>query len=101
MRVEVVDGEGLTEQARAYAEYRLFATLARFGRAVVGVRVTINRREHRDHAHRFACSVSVQLDPSGSAIISAQGPHPHRAIDRAAGRIGQLVDKRIGRRLSS
>jgi hypothetical protein len=43
---------------------------------------------------RATCVVTVMLEPSGSAVAQAYGRHAHGAIDRAAGRIGDLINQK-------
>lgn len=95
MRIEVIDSGGLTTaQARAYAEYRLFATLARHARVIRSVRVILEQLEGKGAADGVTCAVDVVLEPSGSIRARANGLRPHGAIDRAAERIGDLIAQR-------
>ena len=94
MRIDVIDeDESATAQARAYAEYRLFATLARHARGIRSVRAALHV-ERNGVTDRATCVVTVVLEPSGSAVARAYGRHVHAAIDRAAGRIGDLINRR-------
>jgi ribosome-associated translation inhibitor RaiA len=94
MRIDIIDeDDSTTAQARVYAEYRLFATLARYARAIRSVRAVLHV-ERRGVADRATCVVTVVLDPSGSAVVRAHGRHVHGAIDRAAGRIRDLINRR-------
>jgi len=101
MRVDVAGDAAITEQIRAYAEYRMFATLARFSRGIRGVRVTIKKTRSRRSVRNIACEVTVTLDPSGSVRTRVSGPEAYVIIDRAAERIGPLVCEQTGPRLSS
>jgi hypothetical protein len=100
MHVDVIGDAAITEQTRAYAEYRMFATLARFSRAIRDVRVTIKKARSRGSVRNIACEVTVTLDPSGSAHARVSGPEACVIIDRAAERIGPRVYEQTGRRLS-
>jgi hypothetical protein len=94
MRIDVIDAdESAPAQARAYAEYRLFATLARHARGIRSVRAVLHV-ERKGVTDRATCVVTVALEPSGSAVARAYGGHVHGAIDRAAGRIGDLINRR-------
>src|SRR3982751_2122785 len=95
MRIDVIGtGDSTTPQARAYAEYRLFATLARHTRVIRCVRVVLAHAERNGSAGRVTCAVDLILEPSGSARARAQGPHAFRASDRAAERIADLMARR-------
>ena len=83
-----------TAEARVYAEFRLFATLARHARAIRMVQVVLGQINRRGATDRATCAVRVVLQPSGSACVRARGPHPRGAIDRAAERVGDLMHRR-------
>lgn len=100
MHVDVIGDAAITEQTRAYTEYRMFATLARFSRAIRGVRVTIKKTRTKASMRNIACEVTVMLDPSGSVRTRVSGPEAYVIIDRAAERIGPLVYEQAGRRRS-
>jgi hypothetical protein len=94
MRIDVIDeDESAPARARAYAEYRLFATLARHARGIRSVRVVLHVA-HKGLTDRASCVITVVLEPSGSAVARAYGRHVHGAIDRAAGRIGDLINRK-------
>jgi ribosome-associated translation inhibitor RaiA len=95
MRIEVIDkGAVITAPTRAYAEYRMFATLARHARVIRSVRVILGHSERKGAVDGVTCAVDVVLEPSGSVRARANGPQPHGAIDRAAERIGDLFNRR-------
>ena len=95
MRIDVIDeDETASAQARAYAEYKLFATLARHAAGIRSIRVLLSE-ERKGAGGRTICAVNVVLEPSGSLVVRAHGPHPHGAIDRAAERMGDLVNRRV------
>ena len=73
-------------QTRAYAEYRIFSSLARFSDVVheAGVSLTARRR-----GGAARCIVSVAVDDGGRLRVSARGRHVYDAINRAAERIGE------------
>ena len=95
MRIEVVaEDESIDAQARTYAEYRVFTTLARHIQRILGVRVVLRPDERDGTRDTIVCAVTVALEPSGSIRIRGCGPHAHAAIDRAVERIGDLVRRR-------
>jgi ribosome-associated translation inhibitor RaiA len=102
MLIEVIGtDDSTTPQARAYAEFRLFATLARHMPVIRSVRVVLAHAERNGTAERVTCTVNLVLEPAGSARARAQGPHAYDAIDRAAERIGNLMARRTAPSMSS
>jgi hypothetical protein len=101
MRIEIIDeDESASAQARTYAEYRLFATLARHAAGIRSVRVVLGER-CKGAAGRTTCVVNVVLEPSGSLVVRAHGLHLHGAIDRAAERMGDLIKRRARQAIDS
>jgi ribosome-associated translation inhibitor RaiA len=102
MRIEVIGtDDSTTPQARAYAEYRFFAALARHTRVIRRVRVVLAHAERNGSAGSVTCAVDVMLEPSGSARARAREPHAFGAIDRAAERIGDLMARSAFQSLST
>ena len=100
-RIEVIGtDDSATVQSRAYAEYRLFATLVRHTRAIRRVRVVL-AHARRNGTNDVMCAVNLALAPAGSARVRARGPHAFGAIDRAAVRIGELMDRKSSHSASS
>jgi ribosome-associated translation inhibitor RaiA len=94
MRIDVIaEGAPMAAAFRAYAEFRLFSTLARHTRAIRSVRVIL---EHTG-IDRETCVIEVALDPSGSARARGHARHACGAIDRAAERIGQLMNRKVSK----
>jgi len=92
MRIDVIAEDAPTAAAsRAYAEFRLFSTLARHTRAIRSVRVIL---EHGGGIDREICVVEVVLEPSGYARARGHARHACGAIDKAAKRIGDLMNRR-------
>ena len=102
MRIDVVGKDAsITGDVRAYAEFRLFAILTRYAELVRCVRVVL-RRARRDRAgDQMVCSVTVTLEPSGYARSRVSKPLVYPAIDGAAERIGDLMDRRLAQRAST
>src|SRR4029079_2913107 len=102
MRIDIIaTDDSTTPQARAYAEYRVFAALARHTRVIRSCCVKLAHAERNGSAGCSTCSVYLMLEPSGSARARAQGPHAFGAIDRAAERIGDLMARRSSETISS
>ena len=84
MRIEVIGEDGSSDaQARTYAEYRVFAALARHMPNVRGARVVLRRNKVGRKCEGDLCAVTVALAPSGSARTRAGGQHAYAAINRA------------------
>jgi ribosome-associated translation inhibitor RaiA len=91
MRIEVTaNNDSVSPRIRAYAEYRLFTTLARHARVIRTVGVIL-RSPDPQAGGALTCEVNVSLQASGSARVLVHGPHLHAAIDSAAERIGYVI----------
>ena len=94
MRITVVGVDTpLTNEKRAYAEYRFFRSIAAHVARVRTVVVEIRR----DSAgiRQFLCTVTLDLGSSGHVRTQARAMHPSAAVDRAADRAAWLVDRRL------
>jgi ribosome-associated translation inhibitor RaiA len=95
MHIEVIgEDESSNAQARAYAEFRVFAALARHTQRVRNARVVLRRAERERTCGTVVCEVSVALEPTGSVRTRAQGQHAYESINRAAERIADLMRRR-------
>ena len=94
MRIEVL-GEGkISQQARTYAEYRMFAALTQSSKAnkVQGVRILLRPvKLASSSCESIACAVTVALEGSDSVRIRTTGPHAYAAINRAVERIRAMA----------
>ena len=95
--VVIAENDCVSPQARTYAEYRVFAALARHTRSVRRIRVVLHRVEHQGDCNGVACVVTVDLESSGSLGIRAAGPHAYAAINRAVERLGVAMGRRVER----
>jgi ribosome-associated translation inhibitor RaiA len=101
-RITVIgDDDAISTQARTYAEYRLFAVLARHSQNVRRARVVLRQVDARGTCDKVGCAVTVTLEPAGVLRIRATGPHVYAAINRAVERLGQTLGRRVEQRLSS
>jgi hypothetical protein len=92
MRVFVSSqGAAIGPQILAYAEFRMFAALARYP-AVQGARVEL-RQEAADR--KWRCSVIIDFDQARPATAHATGPHASATIDRAAEQVFRLMRRRF------
>ena len=89
MRIDVIGGNTISQQARTYAEYRVFAALTQFPEVetVRRVRVVLRPVNLGSGCEGVACIVTVTLDGSDSFRIRTTGPHAYAAINRAVERI--------------
>ena len=95
MRIEVIgEDESSNAQARTYAEYRVFAALARHTQHVRGARVVLRRDEREGTCDDVVCAVTIALEPSGCIRTRACGGHAYAAINRAVQRVGDLMRRR-------
>lgn len=91
MRIEVSTPEArFTDQTRAYAEFRVFSTLARFSDVVDHARVSLTPALP---GGQLTCAVSVTLADTTRVRISARGRHAYDAINRAALRLGDALQR--------
>ena len=95
MRIELRDDGQFDAQTHAYAEYRVFATVAPLGNLVRQVTVTLAPADpsgaHPVSGERVVCTVSIVTGPGHRAEVRAKGRHPYEAIDSAAGRIRKIL----------
>jgi hypothetical protein len=77
-------------QILAYAEYRLFAVLARYA-GVRGAQVVLQD----DSQGGVRCSVTIEFDSSAPVRARIKGRHAAGTIDRAAEHIVELMRRRF------
>ncbi len=95
MRIEVIaEDESSNPQARTYAEYKVFAALARHTQRIRGARVVLRRDGRPGSCNSVACAVTVRLEPSGSVSARGSGPHAYAAVNRTAERLGDIMRRR-------
>lgn len=91
MKIQVTDiSRSFGRQTRAYAEYRIFSSLAAFGHLVREVTVSLTSGA-RDRSRSVVCSVLVDLDTGVPVNITARGRHAYDAINRVADRLGPAL----------
>lgn len=85
MRIDATDiARTFGRQTRAYAEFRIFSSLSRFGDIVQGAVVSLTPAAR---GHSVLCSVLVAFDNGRPVRVTARGRHAYDAINRAAHRI--------------
>ena len=91
MRVYVSSpSPAFSAQILAYAEYRLFAVLARYA-GIRSARVVLQD----DPGGGVRCSVTVDFDSASSARARVKGTHAAGTIDRAAERVVEMMRRRF------
>ena len=99
MRIAVTDiGATFGRQTTAYAEYRIFSSVARFGSAIRDADVSLSSPRSGGGAR---CVVALTVDDGGRLRVSATGRHVYDAINRAAERIGRQLHRHTALTLSS
>jgi ribosome-associated translation inhibitor RaiA len=94
MRIRISAGDApITEDRRAYVEYRIFTSIAPYEPQIGAVDVVVGR-ELTARRH-FLCTVVVDLGRSGRIKTQARAIHPSAAIDRAADRTAWLIGRRV------
>src|SRR5688572_1780089 len=98
MRISVTYiGSTFARQTRAYAEYRIFSSVARFSHVVHEARVLLTSKRAGGAA---TCVVSLSVNGEDRLRVSAKGRHVYDAINRAAERIGAELHRYSGITLS-
>lgn len=98
MRIAVNDiGCTFGRQTRAYAEYRIFSSVARFSDVVHEAGISLASRRAGGAAR---CVVSLTVNDGGRLRVSARGRHVYDAINRAAERIGEELRRHTNVTLS-
>jgi ribosome-associated translation inhibitor RaiA len=89
MKIEVTDiARMFGRQTRAYAEYRIFSSLARFSDVVQEVAVSLTPAAR---GHTVVCSVVVGFESGIPVRVTARGRHAYDAINRVAHRISPAL----------
>jgi ribosome-associated translation inhibitor RaiA len=93
MHIRVSGPAGLvTDQMRAYAEYRLFAALARFGRTVRQATVSLSAANSGEPG--VICLVEVDLGPDGHVRARARQRYAAPAVEQAADLAKSALERR-------
>jgi hypothetical protein len=102
VRVDVV-GHTICAQARAYAEYRVFAALTQITETqrVRRARVVLRSVNGEGRSELITCTVTVVLGRAESFRVRATGAHAYAAINRAVERITGTKAPRVADRVSS
>ena len=93
IRVSAIN-TSLTDEKRAYAEYRVFTALAPYEAGIQSADVVL--RQDSAATCQFLCAVTVDLHGIDHVKTQARAVHSTAAIDRAADRAAWLVGRRAG-----
>ena len=97
MRISVTDiGCRFGRQTKAYAEYRIFSSVARFENVIHDASVSLTSRRPGGPAR---CVVSLTVNNAARLRVSARGRHIYHAINLAAERIGEALRRHTDIRL--
>ena len=88
MRMNVIGDDSISRQARAYAEYRLFAALSQLldTGQVDHASLVLSRAKSTRRSGGVVCTVTVELNGGGVTRLRTFGEHPYAAINRAVER---------------
>ena len=100
--VDVVGEHTICAQARAYAEYRVFAALTEITEAqgVRRARVVLRSVNGEDRCALVTCIVTVALDGTEPFRVRATAAHAYAAINRAVERLTATSGQKVGDRIS-
>ena len=89
MRIEATDiGRTFGRQTRAYAEYRVFSSLAGFSDVVREAAVSLTPAAR---GRSVVCSVTVDVEKGAPVRVTARGHHAYDAINRVAARLAPTL----------
>ena len=89
MRIHVLVEDGISPQARTYAEYRVFAALSQLlaTEQVRDARVVLRHAKQKHGCEEVSCIVVVEVEEAGTVRIRTTGDHAYAAINRAVDRL--------------
>jgi ribosome-associated translation inhibitor RaiA len=90
------DGLAISNELRAYAEYRFFTRIARYARAIGLVQMMV-----RCDGDVYFCTAAVDPACAEGFTVQARARHPNAAIDRVADRAAQRLSRRDRQSVSS
>ena len=101
MRVEIRGRRiEVTDQLRAHGERSLAFALARFGMRIESVTVYLVDVDGPRGGVDKCCRIDVKLRPAGRVFVEEAASGLHTALDRAAGRVGRSVGRKLRREQS-
>jgi ribosome-associated translation inhibitor RaiA len=100
MRITIhTPGAGVADQVRTYAEYRVFSAVARFGRTVDLVEVTLDEdtpdgSEHVSPQRHYTCSIVARMGDNAQIAVRAGSDHAYSVVDRASRQMTTALERR-------
>jgi ribosome-associated translation inhibitor RaiA len=85
----------LSRQDHAYVEYRMFSAISRLGLDHARLRIRLDDDHEAHAAAPYRCSVALQWAPAGRIRVRARAERLYRAVDAAAERLADGVDRRL------
>ena len=89
MRIQVLGDDTISQQARTYAEYRVFAALTPLAGAdqVRDASVVLRHVNRSGDRQVVTCVVTITWEGSNTMRVRTTGDHPYAAINRAVDRL--------------
>jgi hypothetical protein len=89
MRIQVLGDDTISQQALAYAEYRVFAALTQLAGTddVRDASVVLRQVNRSSDGQVVACMVTVTWEGSNTMRVRTMANHPYAAINRAVERL--------------
>ena len=89
MRIQVLGDDTISQQARTYAEYRVFAALTQLAGAdhVRDASVVLRHVNRSGDGQVVTCMVTVTWESSNTLRVRSTGDHPYAAINGAVERL--------------
>jgi ribosomal subunit interface protein len=87
------DSTTIVRQARAYAEYRMFAAVGKFGSP--GDRLSVQLDRLDEVGRQYRCEVTLNLNRVGRIRAQASAERLFAAIDQTAERLADRVTLRL------
>ena len=89
MRIQVLGDDTIGQQARTYAEYRIFAALTQLAGTdhVKDASVVLRHVNRSGDDQVVMCTVTVTWGGSNTTRVRTTGNHPYAAINRAVERL--------------
>ena len=99
MKIAVTNvGRTFGRQTRAYADYRVFSSLARFSDIVQKATVSLTASPE---GQSVVCCVAVTAEGGTRIRVTARGRHAYEAINRASERVGEALRRHVDGAVSS
>ncbi len=98
MQIEIrTAGVDLSDQRRAYIEYRVFSAVRRFAGQGGTVDVRLEDRGSRKGA-RYVCTATAVFVPDGRVRVASAAEELQTAIERAADQLSGMVHRHLAGR---